>query len=70
MRIFAYLDREYARHHVCHNFIREDAVVNSVLVCLTIRKSSHVDYVHADHETHDTEDEEKRREDKHDRCED
>ena len=70
MRRFAYLDREYARHHVGHNFIREDAVVNSVLVCLTIRESSHVDYVYANHEAHDTEDEEKRREDKHDRCED
>ena len=68
--VLTYLNGEYARHHVSHNFICKDAVVDPILVCLTICESSHIDYVHANHEAHDTEDEEECRKGEHDRCED
>ena len=70
MSRFTYLNGEDTRHRISHDFICEDAVINSILVRLAIRESSHVDYVHANHEAHDTEDEEECRKGEHDRCED
>ena len=55
-----HLNRKYCGHHIVHDFVCKDTVVDSILICLAFHHRGHVDYIDANDETSDTECEEDR----------